>query len=132
MLYTKSEIKEQVYEAYMMESVELSSCFFDFDVRGEIGMLLRAYTEIQNTINSDEVVLLNNVSTKREGDYIIVSGDLDERDFDEIYHEVYEGNYKDFLESYNEKEKETRLYRLLDPTLDDKRRITGTKLDFIW
>lgn len=95
-------------------------------------MLLRAYAEIQNTINSDEVVLLNNVSTKREGDYIIVSGDLDERDFDEIYHEVYEGNYKDFLESYNEKEKETRLYRLLDPTLDDKRRITGTKLDFIW
>lgn len=132
MLYTKSEIKEQVYEAYMMESVELSSYFFDFDVRGEIGMLLRAYAEIQNTINSDEVVLLNNVSTKREGDYIIVSGDLDERDFDEIYHEVYEGNYKDFLESYNEKEKETRLYRLLDPTLDDKRRITGTKLDFIW
>lgn len=131
MLYTKNEIKEQVYESYIIESSELNSLFFDFDVTGEKGMLLRAYAEIQNTINGDEVVLLHNVSNERKGDHIEISGDLEDCDFDVIYHEVYEGNYKDFLESYNGKESETGLYRLLDPSYNNGK-ITGTKLDFIW
>lgn len=131
MLHTKSEIKEQVYEAYMLESSELNSLFFDFDVVGEKGMLLQTYAEIQNIINCDEVVLLHNVSIKKKGDCIEISGDLDDRDFDEIYHEVYEGNYKDFLESYNGKEEKTGLCRLLDPSYNNGK-ITGTKLDFIW
>ena len=130
MLYTKSEIKEQVYEDYIQGTLELDAYYFDFDVCGKKGMLLKAYADIQNTINSDEVVLLHNVSYKEKGGYVEVTGDVDNHDFDEIYNEMYEGNYKDFLESYNGKEKETRLYRLLDSSYKNGK-ITGTKLHFI-
>ena len=130
MLYTKSEIKEQVYEDYIQGTWELDAYYFDFDVCGKKGMLLKAYADIQNTINSDEVVLLHNVSYKEKGGYVEVTGDVDNHDFDEIYNEMYEGNYKDFLESYNGKEKETGLYRLLDSSYKNGK-ITGTKLHFI-
>ena len=130
MLYTKSEIKEQVYEDYIQGTLELDAYYFDFDVCGKKGMLLKAYADIQNTINSDEVVLLHNVSYKEKGGYVEVTGDVDNHDFDEIYNEMYEGNYKDFLESYNGKEKETGLYRLLDSSYKNGK-ITGTKLHFI-
>lgn len=128
MLYTKSEIKEQVYEDYIQGTLELDAYYFDFDVCGKKGMLLKAYADIQNTINSDEVVLLHNVSYKEKGGYVEVTGDVDNHDFDEIYNEMYEGNYKDFLESYNGKE--TGLYRLLDSSYKNGK-ITGTKLHFI-
>lgn len=130
MLYTKSEIKEQVYEDYIQGTLELDAYYFDFDVCGKKGMLLKAYADIQNTINSDEVVLLHNVSYKEKGGYVEVTGDVDNHDFDEIYNEMYEGNYKDSLESYNGKEKETGLYRLLDSSYKNGK-ITGTKLHFI-
>ena len=130
MLYTKSEIKEQEYEDYIQGTLELDAYYFDFDVCGKKGMLLKAYADIQNTINSDEVVLLHNVSYKEKGGYVEVTGDVDNHDFDEIYNEMYEGNYKDFLESYNGKEKETGLYRLLDSSYKNGK-ITGTKLHFI-
>ena len=34
MLYTKSEIKEQVYEDYILGILELDAYYFDFDVCG--------------------------------------------------------------------------------------------------
>lgn len=130
MLYTKSEIKEQVYEDYIQGILELDAYYFDFDVCGKKGMLLKAYADIQNIINSDEIVLLHNVSYKEKGSYVEVTGDVDDRDFNEIYNEIYKGNYKDFLESYNGKEQETGLYRLLDSSYNNGK-ITETKLQFI-
>ena len=44
---------------------------------------------------------------------------------------IYEGNYKDFLESFNGRELETGICRLMDSEMDGDV-VKGTQLAFIW
>ena len=49
-----------------------------------------------------------------------------------MYEDVYEGNYEDFLESFNYKESGTGLCRVMDVEKKEDNLIIGTKLDFIF
>lgn len=127
-----ASIKEKVYADYAKYCEELNSNFFDFEVEGTKGMLLRVYAEIQNRINGDAVVRLHNANVGFNEDLeTIVSGLVIDEEFDSFDKEIFTGNYQKFLESFNEKESETGLYRLMDAEYEGEY-ITGTKLDFVW
>ena len=124
------EIIQKVYDDYRNESTELNSLFFDFDVKASKEYLLRAYADIQDTINGDAVVHLENPQILEGG---LIKGY--ETDFyEETYQEIYEGNYKDFLLSFNGKELETGFCRLIayEDKIENNKTITiGNKVDFI-
>lgn len=120
------EIKQKIYNDYRSESTELNSLFFNFNVKAPKEDLLQAYIEIQSIINGDIIMHLENPQILEDG---LIKGC--ETDFHwGIYQEIYEGNYKDFLESFNGKELETGFCRLISHTCDN-RIITGTKVEFI-
>ena len=48
------------------------------------------------------------------------------------YEEIYEGSFKDFLESFNNREKETGLYRITLIAENALKIVSGYKLDFVW
>ena len=128
------EIKNKVYEDYKKESTELNSLFFDFYVKAPKKDLLEAYAEIQDTINGDKVMRLENPKIKGSDDRsrIIISGNEVDLIPEGMYEDIYEGNYKDFLESFNYKESGTGLCRVMDVEKKEDNLIIGTKLDFIF
>ena len=132
---TENQIKSQIYNAYNYESTELSSLFFDFDVKMTKGKLLQIYADIQQQINGDSVVYLENpVFPIPQSEKLrhIVEGKKGNIITDKNRNEIYEGNYRSFLESYNGKEHDTGLYRIMNAKETENGLIRGIKLDFIW
>lgn len=132
-IYTDAcEIKEKILEDYYNEEVELNALFFNFNVRIVEKELIELYASIQSIINGDSVMRLIDPEIEKTGENqsniwgteadLIPEGE---------YEDVYEGNCKDFLERFNDKELETGICRVMDV----KRKgdiIGGNKLDFIW
>lgn len=132
---TENQIKSQAYNLYNHESTEFSSLFFNFDVKMAKGKLLQIYADIQQQINGDSVVYLENpVFLKpQSGEFRhIVEGKRGNIITDKNRNEIYEGNYRSFLESFNGREHDTGLYRIMDAEETENGLIRGIKLDFIW
>ena len=132
---TENQIKSQVYNLYNHKSTELSSLFFDFDVKMAKGKLLQIYADIQQQINDDSVVYLENPVFLRpqSGEFRhIMEGKRGNIITDKNRNEIYEGNYRSFLESFNGREHDTGLYRIMDAEETEDGLIRGIKLDFIW
>lgn len=141
---TENQIKSQVYNAYNYESTELSSLFFDFDVKMTKGKLLQIYADIQQQINGDSVIYLENpvfpipqsepvrLISQSGKFHHIVEGKRGNIITDKNRNEIYEGNYRSFLESFNGKEHDTGLYRIMNAKETENGLIRGIKLDFIW
>lgn len=114
------ELEDYILEEYNKESVELSSLFFDVQVCMPKRDILEAYQSIQHLINGDYVGRFDAVKDM-DGNII----DWEERDTfieDGEFEDIYEGNCKDFLNSFNGKEAETGFCRFDNEEL----------LDFIW
>lgn len=117
MLTTWEDIYRKVYKDYLHDDVELSGEFFDFEVSATKSELITAYAELLETINCDTVVRLRDASEMPaiydRGATTFVSGfEWDEPD--KSMSEIYTGNMKDFLESFNGQENKTGWYRLSD------------------
>lgn len=127
-ILTKQEdIIKKVTDEYRKYDTELNALFFDFDVKGTKGALLIAYAEIQEIINGDAIVKsdtagINGFDNGRH---------IDEGMLDDSYREVYEGNYKDFLESFNGRENETGLFRVIPDNKEDGI-VKGEPVSFIF
>lgn len=117
MLTNWEDIYRKVYHDYLHDDVELCGEFFDFEVSAPKSELLKAYAELQETINGDTVIRLRDAteipSLCDRGATTTVSGWECEGP-DESMSEVYTGNMRDFLESLNGQEQKTGWYRLSD------------------
>lgn len=122
-------IIDKIINDYTSDDVELNAEFFDFDVSLSTTELLKAYAELQLTINSDAVIHLKNIKSETMSDGITTITGEPVAVNDEPEGTVYVGNYKQFLESLCGKESNTGWYRLTDVTSGNGR-ICGTKLDF--
>ncbi len=126
---------QQIYESVMADynanATELCDSYFDFHVKAKKKDLLEIYKMIQKRINGDDVLALKNESIENMGSDQWVLGTVSS--FDEIpeLHEVFDGNFKELLNSYNNSESKTHLYRIMDAEFD-KKEVTGIKLDFIY
>ena len=87
---SQKEMTDHVLTEYRNESVELNSLFFDFEIKMKKADILEAYKELQRIINGDNVIRLVD---GKEADEFIKEGS---------YTDLYEGNCKDFLESFND------------------------------
>lgn len=135
MLTTWEDIYRKVYKDYLHDDVELSGTFFDFEVSAPKSELIRAYAELMETINCDTVIRLRDAIAvpSIRGSETTVSGFTWEGT-DDSMSEVYTGNMKDFLESFNCQEEKTGWYRLSDYHEDDENipvTCYGTKRCFV-
>jgi hypothetical protein len=117
MLRTWEDIYRKVYKDYMSDDVELCGEFFNFEVSAPKSDLLKAYAELQETINGDTVIRLRDAtempSIYDRGATTFVSGyEYDKSD--ESMAEIYTGNMRTFLESLSGQETKTGWYRLSD------------------
>lgn len=130
---SKEDIIDYVLNEYRKYDTELNSLFFDFHVRLKEKILLKAYAEIQYIVNGDDVIRLENPNmSKNKDDDVIITGKEVDLIPDGAYENVYDGNYKDFLENFNGKESETGLCRMMDSETDEEDIVHGIKLDFIF
>ena len=133
MLTTYEQVRQKVRKEYFSEDTALNSEYFNFEVRMSQGELMRVNADLQEEINGDIVTLIDNpiMVGQFNGD-ITIFGFEKEID-DNFMREFYEGNMKEFLESFNGKEQETGWCRIMD--FDDNYRGTGmvggTRLLFI-
>ena len=130
-LTDKNSIIDKVCINYREYDTELTSLFFDFPVKADKNLLLEAYAHIQKACNGDTVVRLINPVLTKNGEEKELEGEKMDAFFTEEENGIYEGNYKDFLESFNGRELETGICRLMDSEMDwDTTK--GSLLDFIW
>lgn len=117
MLTNWEDIYRKVYKDYLHEDVELCGAFFNFEVSAPKSDLLKAYAELQDTINGDTIIRLRDATeipdTRDRGATTHVAGWEYEGE-DEYMSEVFTGNMRDFLESFNGQEHKTGWYRLSD------------------
>ena len=107
---TGSELENYILEEYLKDNVELSSLFFDVMVSMKEKEILETYQSLQSIINGDCVMRLENIKSDEDGN--VIDGDEAEEFIPEGYYEdVFTGNCKDFLESFNGREAETGLCR---------------------
>lgn len=133
-VYTDSRsIKNKIYEEYRKYDTELNSLFFDFQVKMPKKELLKIYSEVVHVINGDDVVKLEDV--KIQSSNFSTNAIIGKR-MDLIpegqYEEIYEGSFKEFLESFNNREKETGIYRMTLIAENALKIVSGYKLDFVW
>lgn len=131
-LTDKNSIIDKVCINYRKYDTELTSLFFDFPVKADKNLLLEAYAHIQKACNGDTVVRLINPVLTKNGDEKELEGKKMDSFFTKDENGIYEGNYKDFLESFNGRELETGICRLIDIEMDGNTTIKGSFLDFIW
>ena len=117
---SSNDLENYILEEYNKDSVELSSLFFDVQVCMPKRDILEAYQSIQSLINGDYVGRfyikkdkVGNIVKCEEREAFIEDGEFED---------IYEGNCKDFLKSFNGKEVEIGFCRFDD----------GELLDFIW
>lgn len=133
-VYTDSRsIKNKIYEEYRKYDTELNSLFFDFQVKMPKKELLKIYSEVVHVINGDDVVKLEDVKIQLSD---FSTNTIIGRRMDLIpegqYEEIYEGSFKEFLESFNNREKETGIYRITLIAENTLKIVSGYKLDFVW
>lgn len=133
-VYTDSRsIKNKIYEEYRKYDTELNSLFFDFQVKMPEKELLKIYSEVVHVINGDDVVKLEDAKIQSSG---FSTNTIIGRRMDLIpegqYEEIYEGSFKEFLESFNNREKETGIYRITLIAENVLKIVSGYKLDFVW
>lgn len=133
-VYTDSRsIKNKIYEEYRKNDTELNSLFFDFQVKMPEKELLKIYSEVVHVINGDDVIKLEDVKIQSSN---FSTNTIIGRKMDLIpegqYEEIYEGSFKDFLESFNNREKETGIYRITLIAENALKIVSGYKLDFVW
>lgn len=133
-VYTDSRsIKNKIYEEYRKYDTELNSLFFDFQVKMPKKELLKIYSEVIHVINGDDVVKLEDVKIQLSD---FSTNTIIGRRMDLIaegqYEEIYEGSFKEFLESFNNREKETGIYRITLIAENALKIVSGYKLDFVW
>lgn len=133
-VYTDSKsIKNKIYEEYRKNDTELNSLFFDFQVKMPKKELLKIYSEVVHVIDGDDVMKLEDVKIQSSD---FSTNTIIGRKMDLIpegqYEEIYEGSFKDFLESFNNREKETGLYRITLIAENALKIVSGYKLDFVW
>lgn len=141
-VYTDSRsIKNKIYEEYRKNDTELNSLFFDFQVKMPEKELLKIYSEVVHVINGDDVIKLEDVKIQSSNFSTfpiesILRNAIIGRKMDLIpegqYEEIYEGSFKDFLESFNNREKETGIYRITLIAENALKIVSGYKLDFVW
>ena len=124
-VYTDSRsIKNKIYEEYRKYDTELNSLFFDFQVKMPEKELLKIYSD---------VVKLEDAKIQSSG---FSTNTIIGRRMDLIpegqYEEIYEGSFKEFLESFNNREKETGIYRITLIAENALKIVSGYKLDFVW
>ena len=115
------ELENYILEEYDKYDVELSSLFFDVNVCMKESEILETYADIQEIINGDSVIRYKKILTDDNGN--VIGGD-EADDFipEGKYETIYDGNCKDFLQSFNGKEAITGFCRYDGEDL----------LDFIW
>ena len=133
-VYTDSRsIKNKIYEEYRKNDTELNSLFFDFQVKMPEKELLKIYSEVVQVIDGDDVMKLEDVKIQSSD---FSTNTIIGRKMDLIpegqYEEIYEGSFKDFLESFNNREKETGIYRITLIAENALKIVSGYKLDFVW
>ncbi len=127
-------IRNKVYDDYRKYATELNGLFFDFEVDMLTkAQLLQLYASIQKAINGDDVMRLEDVIIEgNEPNDMHIWGKEAENFIPEgKYQEIYKGNYKDFLESFNDRETETGFCRVLEAE-EKGDLIGGDKLDFVY
>lgn len=92
------EMINKVFKDYCKYDSELCSLHFDFDVEMKKSDILEAYAYIQLKINGDDVIRIEN---GEEADELIPD--------DPAYDEVYSGNLREYLESFNGSEEFIRI-----------------------
>jgi len=131
---TTDEIRQVVRDDYESNSTELNSLLFDFDVKDiKKKDLLEIYKTIQSDINGDFVVRLKGAKINKCAGTVDckIFGELSDLIHDGEYDDTYSGNLKDFLESFNGRELETGLCRVIE--LEEVNGLSGgIKLDFIF
>lgn len=105
---TPDDMYKHVMDEYNKYDTELNGLFFDFRVRMSKKDIMETYAELQSDINGDFVGRFEN---DKEQDELIPHAPE--------WFEVYEGNCKDFLESFNGSD-EFRRYN------------DGERVDFVW
>ena len=133
-VYTDSRsIKNKIYEEYRKNDTELNSLFFYFQVKMPEKELLKIYSEVVHVIDGDDVMKLEDVKIQSSD---FSTNTIIGRKMDLIpegqYEEIYEGSFKDFLESFNNREKETGIYRITLIAENALKIVSGYKLDFVW
>lgn len=130
---TADELENYIYDEYRKYDTELNGLFFDVQVKMKEKDILRAYAAIQKNINGDDVIRLlePEIEETDEPNDNIWGIDADLIPEGE-YEDIYEGNCKDFLESFNEKELETGICRVMDCEEREDSKIGGIKLDFVF
>lgn len=131
-LKTAKELYDHVAQEYRKYDTELNGLFFDVLVQMPKYEILMAYQQLQEDLNGDDVVLL-----KDETEFVMYGGETGV--FGTIlpimagsgFDEIYAGNCKEFLESFNGNEEEYHLYRLND-TMKNGNNIGGEKLLFVF
>ena len=129
---TAKELYNYVTDEYRKYDTELNGLFFDVPVQMPEYEILQAYRELQKDINGDDVVFL-----KDETEFVLHDGET--RVFGTVmpivegcgFDDIYTGNCREFLESFNGKENEHHLYRL-DDTMKNGNNIGGEKLLFVF
>ena len=133
-VYTDSRsIKNKIYEEYRKNDTELNSLFFDFQVKMPEKELLKIYSEVVHVIDGDDVMKLEDVKIQ-SSDFSTntIIGRRMDLITEEQYEEIYEGSFKEFLESFNNREKETGIYRITLIAENALKIVSGYKLDFVW
>ena len=110
-VYTDSRsIKNKIYEEYRKNDTELNSLFFDFQVKMPEKELLKIYSEVVHVIDGDDVMKLEDVKIQSSD---FSTNTIIGRKMDLIpegqYEEIYEGSFKDFLESFNNRERDRHI-----------------------
>lgn len=133
-VYTDSRsIKNKIYEEYRKYDTELNSLFFDFQVKMPEKELLKIYSEVVHVINGDDVAKLEDVKIQlSDFSTNTIIGKRMNLIAEGQYEEIYEGSFKEFLESFNNREKETGIYRITLIAENALKIVSGYKLDFVW
>ena len=128
-----AEIEDKILEDYHNDNVEFNSLFCDFNVKLKARELLELYADIIHEINGDWVIRLDSFLYDKSVEKITVTGH-EAKDLipEGMYEDIYEGNYKDFLKSFNGKELSTGFFRFMDLEENEEGAISGEPLDFIW
>ena len=115
MLTTWEDIYRKVYGDYLNDDVELSGEFFNFEVSAPKSELMLAYAELLETINCDTVIHLRDaIEIPSINNSNVSAYGWESDDVNEFMSEVYTGNMKAFLESFDGRERETGWYRFSD------------------
>lgn len=138
-VYTSADdIINKITTDYTNNSVELSSAYFDFNVRLSSVMLLNIYIELVEHFNDDKVVWIkeidNVVSKSVEGSQCFgAMGNITYPVIPPEYHDYeYCGKYSDFLLTVKNDANLYGLLRLANPEMLDDDVILGRIVDFIW